>query len=73
MKKKSDKFILDAPVKSGNFKDQRLLYVNSLCVDGAENITLEALLEFLKEKRIDPENVKIPPRFRTYIMKGKNI
>ncbi len=63
---KSDKFFLHAVQKRGPFKGHRLLGVNHTYRDG-KNITLQHLLDFLKEKGIETSQVPVLDSYMVYI------
>ena len=64
--KKSDKFFVYAPKKSGFWKDKRLLGINSSYEGGTDTITIQDLVDFLKEKGIDPAKIVLPRGFVIY-------
>ena len=65
MAKKTDKFFIYAAGRSGYYKGKRLMGVNHLYEGGTENLTLQDLIEFLREKNINPSTVVIPSSFMT--------
>jgi len=67
--KKSDKFFVYAPKKTGYFKGKRLLGIKHTYKEGAKNLTLQDLLDFLKEKGIEPAEVNFPDNFITTVVK----
>ena len=62
---KYSKFFIYAPAKNGSMKGCRLLGTNSLHVDGANNLTVNDLISFLKENNIHPSDVALPRGFIT--------
>jgi hypothetical protein len=64
-RKKAEKFFIYAAKKSGHYKGKRLLGVNHSYEGGADNLTLEDLVEFLKGKNIDLSSVALPSSFTT--------
>ncbi len=64
MARNKDKFFIYAAKKSGYLKNKRLLGVNHRHA-GAE-LTLQDLLDFLREKNVDPSSVIIFHNFTTY-------
>jgi hypothetical protein len=64
-RRKSEKFFVYAAKKSGIYKGKRLLGVNHSYEGGLDSSTLQDLIDFLKEKRIDPSTVEIPNGFIT--------
>jgi hypothetical protein len=67
---KTSKFFIYAAAKSGYLKDRRLLGVNNLRKASTDDITLEDLLDFLKEKGVSPSQVKIDNGFITTAKAG---
>ena len=63
---KKDKFFIYTAEKSGNFKNKMLLGVNHFYEGDVENINLQDLLDFIKEKNIDPSRVHISSSFSSY-------
>jgi hypothetical protein len=63
---KSTKFRIYAAKKSGRLKNKRLLVCNEF-YQGGDNITLQNLIDFLKEKQINPSSVEIRPGFSTAV------
>lgn len=59
-RRKTDKFFIHAARKSGKSKGKRLLGVNHSYGGGTENVTFQDLVEFLKEKNIDPSTIVLP-------------
>ena len=64
-RKKTEKFFIYAAKKSGRNKGKRLLGVNHLYEGGTDSLTLQDLVDFLKEKDIDLSTVKLPESFIT--------
>lgn len=62
---KTDKFYLYAAKKSGYYKGKRLLGVNHSYEGGTENLTLQDLIEFLRERNIYLSAVVLPSSFIT--------
>lgn len=59
--KKTDKFFIYAPKKSGYRKGKKLLGVNH----PADGLTIQDLVEFLKEQGIPLSTVSLPSGFIT--------
>ena len=53
--------------KSGYWKNKMLLSVNGTYEGGTDNLSLQDLLNFLKEKGVDPAKVALHSNFITYI------
>lgn len=64
-RKKDNKFYIYAPGKSGYYKGKRLMGVNYAYAGGIENLTVQDLIDFLKEKDVNPANVILPSGFKT--------
>jgi hypothetical protein len=62
---KSSKFFLYVPAKSGWRKGEKLLGVNHSYEGGTENLSLQDLIDFLKEKNINASDVKLNSGFMT--------
>ena len=62
---RSDKFFVYTAQKSGCFKKKMLLGINSSYKGGAEDISLQDLIDFLEEKKIGISSVKVPAGFIT--------
>jgi hypothetical protein len=62
---KSSKFFLYTAKKSGHHKGKMLLGTNHEYEGGQENITLQDLIDFLKENKIEPTRVELPGHFIT--------
>jgi len=56
--KKTDKFFIYAPDRSGPFKGKRFMGIN-LLYEGGQKITVQDLCDFLKEMNIDPATVQL--------------
>jgi hypothetical protein len=67
--KKADKFFIYAAKKYGHFKGKRLLGIKHTYKEGSENLTLQDLLDFLKDKDIEPSTVEFPDNFITTVVK----
>jgi hypothetical protein len=65
MSRKNSQFFIYVPAKSGHLKGTRLLGVNHLYKGGTEDLSVADLLAFLKEKQIDPSDVRLPSSFST--------
>lgn len=65
--KRTDKFKILNPQRSGPWKNRAFLAVNCLYNGGTENISIQDLIDYLKEKDIDPSSVKVDKSFRTYV------
>lgn len=61
MSRKKDKFFIYAPVRRGRHKGTRLLGVNLQYEGGVENLCVQDLIDFLKEKEINPSKVPLGP------------
>lgn len=64
---KTDKFYLYAAGRSGYWRDKRLLGVNPTHEGGTEGLTVQDLLDFLKEKGVSPSTVVLPSAFITHV------
>lgn len=64
-RKKTDKFFIHPARKRGYYKNKRLLGINHLYKGDRESITVQDLLDFLKEQRLDVSTVMIPSTFIT--------
>ena len=62
-----DKFFIYAPVRHGAMKGTRLLGVNHSFKGGANNPSLQDLIDFLKKKEVDLARVEIPSEFKTLV------
>ena len=68
-KNSSDKFLCREPEESGFWKRNRLLTINRSYA-GDENVTLEDLTLFMKEKGLNPSDVKFSQNFAATIPVG---
>jgi len=64
-RRKESRFFIYAKEKSGRYKGKRRMGVNHLFVGGTENLTIKDLIDFLEEKDIKPDEVKLPSTFTT--------
>ena len=65
---KSEKFYLHAPGKSGFYRGKRLLGINSSYEGKTDNLTIQDLVDFLKEKEVKLSEVILPSGFITVAM-----
>jgi hypothetical protein len=68
--KKTDKFFIYAAPKKGSGKGRRLLGVNYAYEGGAQNVTVQDLMEFLNENKIELSAVVLGSNFSTYAKVG---
>lgn len=61
---KLDKFFIYAAKKSGWTKGRRLLGINYAYVGGP--VSVQDLIDFLKEKNIEASKVQLPSNFSTF-------
>ena len=64
---KTDKFFLYAPRKSGHWKNKGLLGINGSYNGDISDINLKDLIEFLREKGVDPLTVHFHGYFTAHI------
>ena len=64
---RTDKFYMHAPPKKGREKGKSLIGINHNYVGGVDAITLQDLLDFLKEHDIDPVRVNLPSHYTTLV------
>ncbi|MFA5935071.1 MAG: hypothetical protein WC827_04255 [Candidatus Paceibacterota bacterium] len=62
---KTDKFFLGAIQKSGRMKGKRLLSFNYAYSGDTSKINLQDMIDFLKEKGVEPSSVEVPRNFIT--------
>jgi len=62
---KSDKFFIYAAEKSGYWKGKRLLGINH-SYDGEAHFTIQDLVDFLKDKKIELSKVLLSDSFIAY-------
>lgn len=62
---KKDKFFYLNPAKKGWRKGKILMGINPNYEGDVDNLTVQDLVDFLKEKNIDPVKVSLPSIFMT--------
>jgi len=65
----TDKFFVYNARKSGFCKNKMLIGVNHMYGGKTDNLYLQDLIDFLKEKEIDPSTVKIHGSFSGHVEK----
>ncbi len=68
--RKTDKFFLYKPTKSGPRKNSIFMGANDSFEGGVNNINLKDLIEFLENNNIDPSDVPMK-RFHAFILVKK--
>ncbi len=63
---KDKKFVIYAAKRYGRHKGERFMLINDFYEGGTENITVEDLINFLKEHDIDPKRVPLR-NFMAYV------
>ena len=66
---KTDKFFIGSVQKKGPAKGKIVLSFNCLYNGETDKITLQDLIDFLKEKGVKPSAVKVPNDFFTLVTK----
>ncbi|MCX6760032.1 MAG: hypothetical protein NTW46_01665 [Candidatus Nealsonbacteria bacterium] len=65
MSRKTNKFFIYAPLRRGCLKGTQLLGVNHSYEGGTEKLSMQDLIDFLKEKGINPSKVPLSGGFVT--------